>query len=618
MRNFRRLIFLSCLFCPVATNAAPVAHSADIVTSEDVDGGVTLKANSPEGLPLVFETYFVKDTKGKVAIDSVTGAVSYSPPRDFNGQTSFLYRVCDDKRVCSQPATVRVRVTPANDKPVAYPVSIMTNQYAPVTVTLKGSDVDGGRLTYKVKPPQTGTVSEPGSDGRVVYTPADDFLGTDKFFYAASDGEFLSTAVYVTVQVVPARLGADRVFPVAAGAKGAAAETQAKTAYASLAELGLRVAHGLGVADLTWAEIEPRQDEWNFEAADAAIKRSGVEVVAILFAREFASPTPPWVTSTARFQKALSDDAREYLGAVTGRYKNEVRYWQIGEEMENWAVTDPVAEFKPRIKPPPGAPPDGYSAAEQATFLRDAARFIRERDPDAVIILPPLSGLGETSLSWLTRVVSAAGNNWFDVVSYRYHGRWQDYDRLRGAFSNFLIHNNMIEKKVWLTGTGTSSDPGNIKRTNYPNDPRIQAADVFRRLVPSFAQGDAMTLWTAHRDPPPADVSGASWSGFGLEDDKGKPKPAARAMKLLTAEFVPFSRIAVVSDSTAPARLYVAETADGSKKAVVWGKDSFKVPDGMTKMTSVLPDAKGTYLWKDVKPGEKIAITDNDIPIVLK
>lgn len=602
----------------VASRAAPVVHSADLTTEEDVDGGVILKAESPENLPLTFEAYFVKDLKGKVSVDPVTGSVSYAPPRDFNGTTNFLYRVCDEKRACSQPAGVRIRVTPVNDKPAAEPVTVMTNQNTPVTVTLNGVDVDGGRLSYKVKEPQAGKVSEPDPSGRALYTPAPDFLGMDKFFYAASDGAAISTSVYVTVEVVPVRLGADLPNPAGLGAKGPAAKKRADAAYADLSALGLRAVHGLGAADLTWSEIEPRQDEWHFEAADLAIKRSGFETVGIVFSRRFASPTPPWVTSSARFQKALNDDAKDYLYAVVERYKNDVRYWQIGDEMENWAVTDPVAEFKPRIKPPPGAPADGYATAEQAAFLRDAARYIREHDPDAVIVLPSLTGLGEMSLSWLARIVAATSNTWFDVVSYRYYGRWQDYDRLRDGFAEFLIHNNMIEKKVWLAGTGTSSDAGNIKRTNYPNDPSVQALDVFRRLIPAFAHGDAMAFWTSFEDPSVSDTEALPWSGFGLKTAKGAAKPAYHAMKLLTGEFVPFSRIAVVSDGTASARVYVADTADGSKKAVAWGKESFLVPDGMTKMTSVLPDAKGHYVWNDVKPGQTIVMTDNDMPYVLK
>jgi hypothetical protein len=612
------IVAILSVLIPALSWAAPVAHSTELTTEEDVDGGVTLKAESPENLALTFEAYFVKDLKGKVSVDPATGAVSYVPPRDFNGTTNFLYRVCDEKRACSQPAGVRIRVTPVNDKPVAKPVTVMTNQNTPVTVNLKGTDVDGGRLTYKVKEPQTGKVSESDLSGRAVYMPAPDFLGMDKFFYATSDGEAISIPVYVTVEVVPVRLGADLPNPAGFGAKGPAAKSRADAAYADLAALGLRAAHGLGNADLTWAQVEPRQDEWHFEAADLAVKRQGFETVAIVFSRRFASPTPPWVTSSARFQKALNDDAKDYLYAVVERYKNDVRYWQIGDEMENWAVTDPVAEFKPRIKPPPGAPAEGYSAAEQAVFLRDAARFIREHDPDAVIVMPSLAGLSEMSLTWLSRVVAASSNTWFDVVSYRYYGRWQDYDRLRDGLADFLIHNNMIEKKVWLAGTGTSSDPGNIKRTNYPNDSQVQAQDVFRRLLPAFAHGDAMVFWTSYQDPSPSDADELPWSGFGLKNAKGAAKPAYQAMKLLTGEFLPFSRVAVVSDGTAPARVYVADTADGSKKAVTWGRESFQVPDGMTQMTSVLPDAKGRYVWKDVKPGQVVSIPDNDMPYVLK
>lgn len=620
-----------------AAPARLVAHSAQAVTGEDVDVAIPLKVDG--GTALLYEAVFTKDLKGAVIVDAATGAASFKPTKDFNGVTSFTFRACDPAHSCSQSAVVRIRVNPANDAPAAFPVSIMTTANAPVMITFKGADVDGDRLSYQMRAPRAGTLGTVDTAGRVVYTPPDGFIGADKFLYAVSDGKTLSTAVYVSIDVVPARLGLTDVVVAAA-----ASPDRIKPVLDELAFLGVPAAAISGAADLTWASVEPRRGEWDFAAADAVFKRGGFEPVVTLFAKDFASPTPPWVTSGARFQKFMNDDAYDYVRAVVGRYKNQVRYWIIGGGMESWAAADPVAEFKSRIKLPENAPPGGYAVADQAVFLRDAARAVREADPDAVIILPPLSGLGERSLTWLGTVVAATANVWFDVVSYRFTGRWESYERARERLSGFLIHNNMIEKKSWLVGTGTSSDAANVKATNYPNSPQVQAADVFRRLTMAYAGGDAMVLWEMYRDPHAGDSDATARSGFGLKDAAGMPKPAYHVLRLFAHELVPFSKITrvpyagppsagdvIVSNSlgetsqnaipigTDPAiHDYRIDASDGSVKHVVWGAGSYGVPDGMTQMAFVIADAKGNVAWRPVKPGDDIVIVDGDAPLLLK
>ena len=71
-----------------------------------------------------------------------------------------------------------------------------------VPITLRGSDPNGGVLTYAiVAPPANGSLS--GTPPNVIYAPDPGFFGFDSFTFKANDGVFDSAPATVTVKVVP-------------------------------------------------------------------------------------------------------------------------------------------------------------------------------------------------------------------------------------------------------------------------------------------------------------------------------------------------------------------------------------------------------------------------------
>src|SRR5262249_19889807 len=101
-------------------------------------------------------------------------------------------------------ATVSITVTPLNDPPVA--VDDVTNTVEDVSVTISvlvnDSDVDGNPLTILAVNGTNGTLNIAGTN--VVYTPTNNFNGTNVFTYTIIDGQGGTNSATVTVTVTGA------------------------------------------------------------------------------------------------------------------------------------------------------------------------------------------------------------------------------------------------------------------------------------------------------------------------------------------------------------------------------------------------------------------------------
>ena len=169
-----------------AVNDAPVAQNVSARTGEDVAVPIALVAADVDGDALAFEVLDPPDHGSYVA-----GV--YTPATNFNGSDSFTYRA-GDGALFSNVATVQIIVDPANDPPLAVDDSAAVSEDVPraIDVLANDSDVDGDALLMSaVTAPAhgTATIIVFGIDaGKVLYSPALDFSGTDQFSYTVSDG----------------------------------------------------------------------------------------------------------------------------------------------------------------------------------------------------------------------------------------------------------------------------------------------------------------------------------------------------------------------------------------------------------------------------------------------
>ncbi|WP_061008599.1 tandem-95 repeat protein [Vibrio sp. CUB2] len=188
---------------PAVTPIAPVAEDDNIQTDEDVSITIDVLANDDDedSDSLTIDSATVPEEQGTVAI--VDGELVFTPAEDFNGEATITYVVTDGE--LTDEATVSVTVNPVNDAPVANDDSTTTDEDTPVTIDVlpNDSDVDGDTLTIvnASVPAEQGTVEI--VNGKLVFTPAEDFNGEATITYVVSDGELTDEAtVSVTVNPV--------------------------------------------------------------------------------------------------------------------------------------------------------------------------------------------------------------------------------------------------------------------------------------------------------------------------------------------------------------------------------------------------------------------------------
>ncbi len=383
-------------------------------------------------------------------------------------------------------------------------------------------------------------------------------------------------------------------------------------------DLGVQTYRQFVQADLFWDIVEPRDNQWNFAQADSVIANPDFEPLVTLFRMQYASPTPPWATSPQQFQKKMGVEATDYVETVVKRYAPYVKYWEIGNEMAFWRAADPGTQGSKQAegeeKLPAAYPLDGYSPREQGVFLAQAAALIRKNDPDAVIVLTGLPGLDEYGWgTWLPGVIETGGKDWFDIVNYHEYTGWERFTLMRPRFQAELKKLGLEQKPVWLTETGSSSNPKLTLRTNYPNSAETQAADVFRRIVSAWGHGDALVVW--HTYITNSDTAG-SWSAYGLRSERGNAQPSLYTFKLLTGELVPLARVEKISADARGVNAYKITTPAGAIKYVAWGTGNYTLPAGVSQMTSVIPKADGTFAWQPAQAGTAIPLSAN--PVLIK
>ncbi|ELA7649349.1 tandem-95 repeat protein, partial [Vibrio parahaemolyticus] len=130
------------------------------------------------------------------------GSVTYTPNDNYVGKDTFTYVVTSGG--VSESTTVEVNVTPVNDAPVAKDDIATTQEDTAVTIDVlsNDTDVDGDKLSL-----QSASVPEAQGkveivDGKLVFTPAENFNGDAEIIYTVTDGQ-LADEAKVTVTVNP-------------------------------------------------------------------------------------------------------------------------------------------------------------------------------------------------------------------------------------------------------------------------------------------------------------------------------------------------------------------------------------------------------------------------------
>jgi uncharacterized repeat protein (TIGR01451 family) len=185
------------------TNLPPTANGQSVATTENTAKGITLTGSDPTSLPLTFIIVTGPANGSLTAINTNTGAVTYTPNANYLGTDTFTFRVNNGY---NNSPVVSVSITVTNIPPVANPASYTvlensTNTFAPLTNDLV--ETPGGTLQI-ISVSATNGMATILNLTNVVFTPTSNFVGTATIGYTITDGigGANSSLITVTVQSV--------------------------------------------------------------------------------------------------------------------------------------------------------------------------------------------------------------------------------------------------------------------------------------------------------------------------------------------------------------------------------------------------------------------------------
>jgi len=187
------------------TDIMPVADDIGITIDEDSEASGILPL-SGDTTNVVFSA-LQGPTKGDVDINTATGAYTYTPNADENGEDHFSYSVTDG--TFTDTGTVTVTITAMNDAPVirqGETASIECEEDGDaVELSLSASDAEDDTLAWYVILQAEYGIAEVGLESGIVsYMPTNaDYYGKDSFTVMASDENGGTDSILITVTISP-------------------------------------------------------------------------------------------------------------------------------------------------------------------------------------------------------------------------------------------------------------------------------------------------------------------------------------------------------------------------------------------------------------------------------
>lgn len=182
-------------------NDRPVANGQEVALDEDTEVVIVLSAVDAEGSALSFHIVS-EPVHGELESDgSGPNHFRYRPATNYFGPDAFTFSASDGV-LTSEVATVRLTIRPVNDVPLVPPQTLRTLEDTAAAFVLSAFDVEGDALQFTVlSPPENGTLS--GSAPDLIFSPEQDFHGTNQLVFEVNDGQGTSAPVVMTVIVVP-------------------------------------------------------------------------------------------------------------------------------------------------------------------------------------------------------------------------------------------------------------------------------------------------------------------------------------------------------------------------------------------------------------------------------
>ncbi|MEI8293978.1 MAG: endo-1,4-beta-xylanase [bacterium] len=366
-----------------------------------------------------------------------------------------------------------------------------------------------------------------------------------------------------------------------------------------LRELGVVGLRHLAPNEVGWSDVQQSNGLFKWTNADSVF--SGTNAQGFSFLPTFYGAgdgnlyVPPGTSSSVAWSaSSYGNQTTTYLQTVVNRYKSNVHYWEIANEMDGKTSS-----------------PNGFTASGYAEFLNYSAAAIRAADSSAAIVIAgTVGGYGyplSTATQWLTDVLNAGGAAGFDVLNYHDYKSWWTLPAHFDQYRAILDAHGLATTPIWVSETAQASV---LSSSNYnPAYASVdgQAADTWRRPCLLFAKGAQVVFWHSLWDNN-ADTSGFRNMGF-VSSSSGIRKKSWHSFKLLVQKIEGFTSATLLSsgdgtdsNTSGGNGVWVVrfDFSDGTRRWVAWSPDSRTATlTGISQaasvnLTTVVPTALST------------------------
>jgi hypothetical protein len=180
---------------------APQLVDDSALTAEDVPVVIDALANDSNADLPGFAVVIVSMPDHGSLTHAPDGSFIYTPHPDYFGVDHFSYKLTAGSggdALDSNIASVSLTVMPVNDAPALTVIqpSVLEDSFLELDLLSLASDVEGDVLSAQVvNHPTHGTLLLDAA-GRIRYTPAPDYFGTDSFTLSVSDGQLSAPATF--------------------------------------------------------------------------------------------------------------------------------------------------------------------------------------------------------------------------------------------------------------------------------------------------------------------------------------------------------------------------------------------------------------------------------------
>jgi hypothetical protein len=257
-----------------------------------------------------------------------------------------------------------------------------------------------------------------------------------------------------------------------------------------------------------WAQIQPKEDEWDFSLADSILKsakENNLQILGIfLYLAPWVSAKPP---STRAFPIKDIKYWRDYVREVVKRYKGQIKYWEVYNEFAAFSEN--------------GTPKD------YAELVKNAYEVAKEIDPGCKIGM----NWNEFDLTSLEKVIESGAGGHFDFICVHPYalldrvmkGREEAFISMMDNFRKLLRKTGQRENiPLWVSEIGQPA-------RNEPASELRQAEALIKAYTLCLVQGIERVFWFEGRGP-----SYGEGGSFGIIGENWEKRPSFYALQTLT------------------------------------------------------------------------------------